>query len=167
MDSRAWRATVHGVTKSQTQLSNFTFTFQVHKSALLFHEPMKFRSVEKADRWPTPCPRAPIHPPLDVYGSGSPALRQARGDATGDQHCLRSFQGNRIHGLVQAAAGKSRRGGGNGGCLWEGNGATGGGARGLPFHYMILSTFRSFAMCAYCAFFFFNLLKRKVCLKIK
>ena len=25
MDGKAWQATVHGVTKSQTQLSNFTF----------------------------------------------------------------------------------------------------------------------------------------------
>lgn len=68
----------------------------------------------------------------------------------------RSFRGNCIHGLVHTAAGKGRRGGGNGGCLWEGNGATGGGVRGLPFHYMILSTFRSFAMCVYCVFFFFS-----------
>ena len=27
MDGEAWWATVHGVTKSRTQLSNFTFTF--------------------------------------------------------------------------------------------------------------------------------------------
>ena len=27
IDGRAWQATVHGVTKSQTQLSDFTFTF--------------------------------------------------------------------------------------------------------------------------------------------
>ena len=30
MDGGAWWAAVHGVTKSQTQLSNFTFTFHVH-----------------------------------------------------------------------------------------------------------------------------------------
>jgi len=30
MDRGAWWATVHGVAKSRTQLSNFTFTF-VHK----------------------------------------------------------------------------------------------------------------------------------------
>ena len=30
MDGRAWWATVHGVTKSQTQLSDFTFTFHFH-----------------------------------------------------------------------------------------------------------------------------------------
>ena len=27
MDGEAWQATVHGVTKSQTRLSDFTFTF--------------------------------------------------------------------------------------------------------------------------------------------
>ena len=30
MDGRAWWATVHGVVKSQTQLSNFTFTFHFY-----------------------------------------------------------------------------------------------------------------------------------------
>ena len=30
MDRGAWRATAHGVTKSQTELSNFTFTFHFH-----------------------------------------------------------------------------------------------------------------------------------------
>ena len=30
MDGGAWWATVHGVTKSQTQLSYFTFTFYSH-----------------------------------------------------------------------------------------------------------------------------------------
>ena len=30
MDGGAWLATVHGVPKSRTQLSDFTFTFQVH-----------------------------------------------------------------------------------------------------------------------------------------
>ena len=30
MDREAWHAEVHGVTKSQTQLSNFTFTFHFH-----------------------------------------------------------------------------------------------------------------------------------------
>ena len=30
MDGRAWWAAVHGVTKSWTQLSNFTFTFHFH-----------------------------------------------------------------------------------------------------------------------------------------
>ena len=29
MDGGSWRATVHGVAKSQTQLSDFTFTFHV------------------------------------------------------------------------------------------------------------------------------------------
>ena len=30
MDGRAWWAAVHGVAKSRTQLSNFTFTFDFH-----------------------------------------------------------------------------------------------------------------------------------------
>ena len=30
MDGGAWKAAVHGVAKSQTQLSDFTFTFRFH-----------------------------------------------------------------------------------------------------------------------------------------
>ena len=30
MDGGAWRAIVHGVAKSRTRLSNFTFTFHFH-----------------------------------------------------------------------------------------------------------------------------------------
>ena len=30
MDREAWRAAVHGVTKSRTQLSDFTFFFHLH-----------------------------------------------------------------------------------------------------------------------------------------
>ena len=30
MGGGAWKAVVHGVTKSQTRLSDFTFTFHVH-----------------------------------------------------------------------------------------------------------------------------------------
>ena len=30
MDREAWHAAIHGVTKSQTRLSNFTFTFYFH-----------------------------------------------------------------------------------------------------------------------------------------
>ena len=30
MDGGAWQASVHGVAKSQTRLSDFTFTFQFH-----------------------------------------------------------------------------------------------------------------------------------------
>ena len=29
-DKEAWRAAVHGISKSQTQLSDFTFTFHFH-----------------------------------------------------------------------------------------------------------------------------------------
>ena len=34
MDREAWHAAVHGVTKSQTRLSDFTFTFTFHSHAL-------------------------------------------------------------------------------------------------------------------------------------
>ena len=30
MDRDAWRAAIHGVTKSQTRLSDFTFTLNIH-----------------------------------------------------------------------------------------------------------------------------------------
>ena len=30
MDKEAWHAVIHGVAKSRTRLSNFTFTFQFH-----------------------------------------------------------------------------------------------------------------------------------------
>ena len=30
MDREAWRASIHGVAKSQTRLSDFTFTFHFH-----------------------------------------------------------------------------------------------------------------------------------------
>ena len=36
MDGGAWWATVHGVAKSQTQLSNFTFTFTMIHGAHIF-----------------------------------------------------------------------------------------------------------------------------------
>ena len=31
MDGGVWETTVHGITKSQTQLSNFTLTFHFHR----------------------------------------------------------------------------------------------------------------------------------------
>jgi len=39
MDRGAWWATVHGVAKSQTRLSDFTFTFQGY---IQFHLPIDF-----------------------------------------------------------------------------------------------------------------------------
>ena len=37
MDGGAWKAAVHGVAKSQAQLSNFTFTFQFHALEMATH----------------------------------------------------------------------------------------------------------------------------------
>ena len=37
MDRGAWWATVHGVTKSRTQLSNFTFTFHASEKEMATH----------------------------------------------------------------------------------------------------------------------------------
>ena len=44
MDKRAWWAAVHGVTKSRTQLSDFTFTFHFH--ALENGNPLQCSSLE-------------------------------------------------------------------------------------------------------------------------
>ena len=48
MDTGAWWAAVHGVTTSQTRLSNFTFTFHFHAS----EEEMATRSSVLAWRIP-------------------------------------------------------------------------------------------------------------------
>ena len=53
MDGGAWWATVHGVAKSWTQLSDFTFTFhfqagQVHLLPEIFTWPSSFQSLEFA-----------------------------------------------------------------------------------------------------------------------
>ena len=37
MDGGAWWAAAHGVTKSQTQLSDFTFTFHFHALEMATH----------------------------------------------------------------------------------------------------------------------------------
>ena len=37
MDGEAWRATVHGVAKSRTRLSDFTFTFTFHTYKMFYH----------------------------------------------------------------------------------------------------------------------------------
>ena len=34
MDREAWRAAIHGVAKSQTRLSNFTFTFTLGRKVM-------------------------------------------------------------------------------------------------------------------------------------
>ena len=46
MDRGAWQATVHGVAKSHTQLSDFTFTFQLATE----DEPVTFLCLIQWDR---------------------------------------------------------------------------------------------------------------------
>ena len=48
MDREAWRAAVHGVAKSQTRLSYFTFTFHFHA----LEEEMATHSIVRARRIP-------------------------------------------------------------------------------------------------------------------
>ena len=36
MDRKAWRAAIHGIAKSRTRLSDFTFTFQKHPGLISF-----------------------------------------------------------------------------------------------------------------------------------
>ena len=47
MDRGAWWATVHGVTKSQTRLSDFTFTFHFHalEKAMATHSSVLARRI--------------------------------------------------------------------------------------------------------------------------
>ena len=37
MDGGAWWAAVHGITRSQTRLSDFTFTFHFHEKEMATH----------------------------------------------------------------------------------------------------------------------------------
>ena len=48
MDGEAWQAAVHGVPKSQTRLSDFTFTFH-------FHELPTLGGLELSSAFPTCC----------------------------------------------------------------------------------------------------------------
>ena len=50
MDGGAWWAAVHGVTKSRTQLSDFTFTFHFHA----LEKEMATHSSDLAWRIPSP-----------------------------------------------------------------------------------------------------------------
>lgn len=82
----------------------------------------------------------------------------------------RSVQGNQIHGLVQTAAGKSGRGEGRGQQRWLPLGGKRGNwkhSEGPPFSLYDLVYFQNFCHVCVLCFFFFNLLKRKICLKIK
>ena len=50
MDGGAWKAAVHGVTKSQTRLSNFTFTFHFHSLEEEMATPLVFLPGESQGR---------------------------------------------------------------------------------------------------------------------
>ena len=56
MDGGAWWATVHGVTKSRTRLSDFTFTFPVFIAAL-FTIAKTWKQTQGAltDEWKQKC----------------------------------------------------------------------------------------------------------------
>ena len=62
MDGGAWWVAVHGVTKSQTWLSNFTFTFQFH---VLEKEMITYSSRSRQEHWSVLAWRIP--------GTGEPA----------------------------------------------------------------------------------------------
>ena len=78
MDRGAWRATVHGVAKSQTQLSNFTFTSLGNPHLLKVTEQYCCLKTEKLHRkrllpHPThlqqPIPKSPFFPRVDPQGT--------------------------------------------------------------------------------------------------
>ena len=76
MERGAWWATAHGVTKSGTRLSDFTFTFHFHAlekematQAPLF---MEFSSKEYRNGLPFPSPEGLPEPGIKP---GSPALQ--------------------------------------------------------------------------------------------
>ena len=52
MDGRAWKAAVHGVAKSWTQLSDFTFTFHFHvleKEMAIYSSTLAWRIPETGE----------------------------------------------------------------------------------------------------------------------
>ena len=56
MDGEAWWATVHGVSKSRTQLSDFTFTFHL-LGVLVFQKSSKILLCISHEGKPGPCPK--------------------------------------------------------------------------------------------------------------
>ena len=55
MDGGVWQATCHGVTKSQTKLSDFTFTFTLHCPGLCrFRTPICTDGPQNSEHFPCP-----------------------------------------------------------------------------------------------------------------
>ena len=46
MDKEAWRAVIHGVTKSRTRLSDFTFTFHFHALEKTLESPLDCKEIQ-------------------------------------------------------------------------------------------------------------------------
>ena len=78
MDRGARQAAVHGVAKSQTQLSRFTFTFRMVKSSFKISGVYKEYSAAAAAKWLQSCPT--LCDPIDSspLGSSVPGFLQAR-----------------------------------------------------------------------------------------
>ena len=53
MDREAWGAAIHGVAKSQTQLSDFTFTFHLGTSRYQEKKPQKLVKLSDLMRQPS------------------------------------------------------------------------------------------------------------------
>ena len=76
MDRGAWQAAVHGVTKSRTRLSDFTFTFHFHaseKEMATYSSVLAWRILGMGEPGGLPFP-TPGDLPDPVIKPGSPAL---------------------------------------------------------------------------------------------
>ena len=74
MDREAWRATIHGVAKSQTQLSNCTTTTDKTMRLNYFLSPSAATAAKWLQSCPTLCDPTDGSPP----GSPIPGILQAR-----------------------------------------------------------------------------------------
>ena len=54
MDRGVWRAIIHGVTKSRTRLSDFTFTFHFPDGSVVKNPPANTRDADSIPGWEDP-----------------------------------------------------------------------------------------------------------------